>query len=143
MPWVNDWIFVAGGDMVMEQWREFRLQLGLSAVITIGADAPGLFVEPPPWAWLWLPLADETAYTLDHLRLGVDFLRRAAQARRKALLHGGRGMHRARPLVGAYLLAEGQPLPGVLRALEQRPWLPPYKGDVALLETWSQQHPPG
>lgn len=137
MPWVNEFIFAAGGDMPVEQWREFKMQLGLSAVITIGDDAPGLFVDPRPWAWLWLPVADEASYALEHFELGVGFLRHAAQHQRKVLLHGGRGMHRARPLVAAFLLGQGQTLPEVLRTLEQRPWLPPYKGEVALLERWA------
>jgi hypothetical protein len=137
MTWVTDHVFVAGGEFVVDDWPTFQAQTGLSAVITISADKPGLFVDPPPWAWLWLPIADESAYTLDQLQLGVAFIDRALQANRKVLLHGPQGMHRARPLVAAHRLASGKSLQRVLREIEQRPWLPPYKGDVALLEVFA------
>jgi hypothetical protein len=137
MTWVTDHIFVAGGEFVVEAWREFQAQTGISAVVTIAAEAPGLFADPPPWAWLWLPLADEGAYTLEHLDLGAAFVERALRAGRRVLLHGPQGMHRARPLFAACLLSGGKSLARVLREVEQRPWLPPYKGDPALLEAFA------
>jgi hypothetical protein len=133
MTWVTEHVFVAGGEFVVEGWREFQSQTDVSAIITIADDGPGVFTDPRPWAWLWLPVADEGAYTLDTLALGVDFIRRALAAGRKVLLHGPRGLHRARPLAAAHLLATGRSLARVLREVERRPWLPPYHGDPDLL----------
>ncbi len=139
MTWVTDQIFVAGGAFVVETWKDFQAQTGVSAIITIGTEAPGIFVDPLPWAWLWLPVADELGYTLAHLTLGVAFIDQARAAGRTLLLHGPKGQHRARPLVAAHLLASGKSLARVLREVELRPWLPPYKGDPSLLEAFLQQ----
>jgi hypothetical protein len=50
------------------------------------------------------------------------------------LLHAPKGVHRTRPLVAAHLVLQGKTVARVLREMEQRPWLPPYKGDPALLD---------
>jgi len=71
MTWATDHIFVAGGDFVTEHWREFQAQAGVSAIITVSAEKPGEFIDPRPWALLWLPVEDEDAYTLEQLRLAV------------------------------------------------------------------------
>lgn len=134
MTWATDQIFVAGGDFVAERWGDVQAQTGVSAILTVSAEKPGEFTNPLPWALLWLPIAEEGAYTLEHLRLGVAFIENALAAQRKLLLHGPQAMHRVRPLVAAHLLAGGKSLLRVLREMEQRPWLPPYKGDPALLE---------
>jgi hypothetical protein len=134
MTWATDDIFVAGGEFVVENWASFREQTGVSAIVTVSIDRPGIFGEPLPWAWLWLPIADEGAYTLDALGLGVRFIEAALAAQRKVLLHGPQGLHRTRPLVAAHLLAGGKSLSRVLREIEQKPWLPPYRGDIELLK---------
>ncbi len=134
MTWATDRIFVAGGEFVSTQWPETQAQTGVSAVVTVGDDKPGEFADPRPWALLWLPVADESAYTLDHLKLGTQFIDAALQAERRVMLHAPKGVHRTRPLVAAHLLAAGKSLTRVLREIEQRPWLPPYQGSVALLE---------
>ncbi|MGH2523345.1 MAG: dual specificity protein phosphatase family protein [Anaerolineales bacterium] len=138
MTWATDHIFVAGGDFVVENWREFQHQAGVSAIITASAEKPGEFVDPLPWAALWLPVDEEDQYTLDQLRLGVQFIEIALAAGRKVLLHAPKGVHRTRPLVAAHLIRRGKSLARVLREMEQRPWLPPYKGAVALLEELAQ-----
>jgi hypothetical protein len=134
MPWVTDSIFVAGGDYVRESWSDFQSQSGVSAVITVAAEGPAAYLSPLPWAALWLPVDDEAAYRLDQLALGVRFIQEALAEGRKLLLHGPKGVHRTRPLLAGHLLAEGKSLPRVLRTIEEKPWLPPYKGDPALLE---------
>lgn len=134
MTWATDHIFVAGGDFVAEHWREFQAQAGVSAIITVSAERPGAFTDPLPWALLWLPVEDEQSYTLEQLRLGTQFIDAALAAGRKVLLHGAKGVHRTRPLVAAHLIAGGKSLARVIREMEQKPWLPPYKGDTTLLE---------
>ena len=134
MTWATDHIFVAGGDFVTEHWREFQAQAGVSAIITVSVEKPGVFTDPLPWALLWLPVEDEDTYTLEQLQLGAEFIGAALSAGRTVLLHGAKGVHRTRPLVAAHLVAEGKSLARVVREMEQKPWLPPYKGDVTLLE---------
>lgn len=139
MPWVTDDIFVAGGEFVSDYWPDFQAQAGVGLVLTLGLDKPGIFVEPAPWAVLWLPVAAEASWTVAQLMLGVQFLSAAAQAQRPCLIHTPAGLHRARPVVAAYQLAQGHSLARVLREVTQKPWQPPYQGDVAVLETWLQQ----
>ena len=134
MTWATDHLFVAGGEFVVESWREFQAQAGVSAVITVSAEKFSAFVEPLPWAALWLPVDDENLYTLDQLKLGAQFIEAALAAGRKVLLHAPKGVHRTRPLVAAHLVTRGKSVARVVREMEQRPWLPPYKGDAALLE---------
>jgi hypothetical protein len=134
MTWLTERIFVAGGDFVVAEWKNVHAQTGLSAIVTVDAEPPHLFTEPSPWAWLWLPVANEGAYTLEHLSLGVQFMESALAANRSVLLHGPKSMHCTRPLFAAYLLACGKSLARVLREVELKPWLPPYRGDVELLK---------
>jgi hypothetical protein len=134
MTWVTDAIFVAGGDFVFESWADFQSQSGVSAVITVSAEGPLAYRDPLPWAALWLPVEDEPAYSLEQLSLGVSFIQAALSAGRKVLLHGPKGVHRTRPLVAGHLLASGKSLARALREVEEKPWLPPYKGRVELLE---------
>ena len=134
MTWATDHLFVAGGDFVTEHWREFQAQAGVSAIITVSAEKPGAFIDPLPWALLWLPVEDEATYTLEQLNLGVAFIEAALAAGRTVLLHAAKGVHRTRPLVAAHLVARGKSIARVVREMEQKPWLPPYKGDVSLLE---------
>jgi hypothetical protein len=137
MTWATDDLFVAGGDFVVDSWREFQQQAGVTAVITIAREKPGEFTDPAPWAALWLPVEDERAYTLEHLQLGVVFIESALAAGRKVLLHAPRGVHRTRPLVAAHLIAQGKSVARVIRELEQKPWLPPYRGDPELLKQFA------
>jgi hypothetical protein len=134
LTWATDHIFVAGGDYVSEYWTDFQNQSGVGAVVTVSPERPGAYLDPAPWAALWLPVADEADYTLDQLGLGVQFIEAALTAGHKVLLHGPHGVHRTRPLVAAHLIAGGQSLARTIHDLEQKPWLPPYKGDVAVLE---------
>lgn len=137
MTWATDHIFVAGGDFVSDYWSEFQGQAGVSAVVTLCPDRPRLYVDPTPWAVLWLPVSDENAYTLDRLTLGVDFIETALAHGRKVLLHGPQGVHRTRPLVAAHLIANGKTVARTIRDLEQKPWLPPYHGSVDLLDAFA------
>ena len=146
MPWATDHIFVAGGGFVEDNWAVVQAQTGASAIITVDLDKPGEFKEPRPWAWLWLPVESEERYTLDQLRLGAQFIEAALAAGRTVLLHGAQGAHRTRPLVAAHLIAQGKSVSRVVKELEQKPWLAPYRGQVALLEQLKEQggeHEPG
>jgi hypothetical protein len=138
MTWVTDHIFVAGGEFATEQWATLHGQTGITAIITVSVDKPGVFENPAPWAVLWLPLDDEKSYTFSHLQLGARFIADALADKRQILLHGPKGLHRARPLVAAHLLMSGKSLARVQREIEQRPWLPPYKGDLTLLEKFAE-----
>ena len=139
MTWVTDSIFVAGGDFVREFWTDFQSQAGVSAVITVSPDGPVAYVDPLPWAALWLPVGDEAGYRLDQLALGVSFIQSGLAAGHKLLLHGPKGVHRTRPLVAGYLLAAGKSLARAVREVEEKPWLPPYKGDLSVLEQLASQ----
>ncbi|MCC7361939.1 MAG: dual specificity protein phosphatase family protein [Anaerolineales bacterium] len=141
MTWATDDIFVAGGDYVSANWAEFQAQAGVNAVVTLSTDGPPTYGEPRPWAALCLPVADEAAWTPAHLSLGVAFIDAALAAGHKVLLHAPAGLHRTRPLVAAHLLARGRSLARVLRDLEAKPWLPPYKGSREVLEQWGAQLP--
>ena len=134
MTWVTDSIFVAGGDFVREYRTDFQSQTGVTALVTVSVEGPAAFVNPLPWAALWLPVEDEAAYSLDQLALGVSFIQAALAAGRKVLLHGPKGVHRTRPLVAGHLLAGGRSLARALREVEEKPWLPPYKGNASILE---------
>lgn len=134
MTWATDTLFVAGGDFVTEHWREFQSQADINAVIVLATTPPSFMLDPLPAALLWLPVDDESHYTLEQLKLGTQFIADMLAAKRKVLLHSPIALHHTRPLVAAHLLAQGKSLARVLREMEQRPWLPPYQGDVTLLE---------
>ena len=134
MTWATDHLFVAGGDYVSEYWRDFQSQTDVGAVITVSPERPPAYLDPAPWATLWLPVAEENAYTLDQLALGAQFIDAALNAGYKLLLHGPHGVHRTRPLVAAHLIAHGKTVARVVRDLQEKPWMPPYLGEVEVLE---------
>ena len=134
MTWATDHLFVAGGDYVSEYWRDFQSQTDVGAVITVSPERPPAYLDPAPWATLWLPVAEENAYTLDQLALGAQFIDAALNAGYKLLLHGPHGVHRTRPLVAAHLIAHGKTVARVVRDLQEKPWMPPYHGEVEVLE---------
>ncbi len=88
MTWVTDTIFVAGGDFVREFWADFQSQAGVTAVVTVSAAGPVAYLNPLPWAALWLPVDDEAGYSLEQLELGVAFIQTALAGGHKVLLHG-------------------------------------------------------
>src|SRR5262249_46795931 len=138
MSWATDSIFVAGGDYVCESWADFQAQTGGSAVITVSAEGPLAYLAPLPLAALWLPVDDEAGSSLEQLALGVGFSQDMLAGGRKLLLHGPKGVHRTRPLVAGHLLVSGKSLARVLRTMEEKPWLPPYQGDLGVLEAFVQ-----
>jgi hypothetical protein len=139
MTWVTDSIFVAGGDFVREFWSDFQSQASVSAVITVSSEGPLAYRDPLPWAALWLPVDDEAEYSLEQLALGVSFIEAALHSGRKVLLHGPKGVHRTRPLVAGHLIAAGKSLARAIREVEDKPWLPPYKGSVEVLEAFASE----
>jgi hypothetical protein len=76
---------------------------------------------------------------VDQLALGVTFIDAALNAGYKVLLHGPHGVHRTRPLVAAHLIARGKSVARAVREVEQKPWLPPYKGRVETLEQFAKE----
>ena len=64
MTWATDDIFVAGGDFVREYWADFQAQASVTAVVTVSAEGPVAYLNPLPWAALWLPVDDEAGYSL-------------------------------------------------------------------------------
>lgn len=139
MTWVTDHVFVAGGDYVSDYWADFQAQAGVRAVITVAPTRPGAYLDPAPWAALWLPVADEGGYSPAQLFLGATFMAQALAQGHKVLLHGRQGVHRTRPLVAAHLITQGQGVSRAIRAVEQKPWLPPFKGQPAVLEAFAAQ----
>lgn len=143
MAWIADDIFAAGGEQVTQDWAGFQAQAGALAVVLVSPGPLPALDAPRPWALLWLPVEAETEYALHHFQLGVDFVAAARAARQKVLLLGPRGLHHVRPLFAALLLSEGRSLARTLREVQQKPWLPPYRGEPALLEEWMTRIKPG
>ena len=140
MTWVNDHLFVAGGDLIAETWADFQNQTGITVVVSLRAEGPENFGPPLPLAYLWLPADDAEELSLDGWRLGAQFIEAAVTLNRRVLLHCRLGLHRVRPLFAAYLVHTGKSVRAALREVEERPWMKPYRGDPERLEEFARKY---
>jgi hypothetical protein len=74
--------------------------------------------------YLYLPTIDDDAPSIEHLDLGVSFIREVIQSGEKVYIHCGAGVGRAPTMAAAYLIAEGCSLDEALGKIKKvRPFI--------------------
>jgi hypothetical protein len=135
MSWVSDQIFAAGGTTILQDWRQFQLDTGITTVVHLNPDSPDEFVGPEPARFLWLDITHEDDADFEHREQAGRFVLEAVYSGEKVLLHATKGRHRTRWVFVAYLILSGRKPSTALRLAEKLPWLAPYNTDR---ERWEQ-----
>ncbi len=138
MTWVDERIYAGGGAHIPATWGAFARQTGISAVLHLNPARPEPFLGPPPQAFLWLDLADESQAGLDERWLAGRFLAAGIESGLRVLIHSGLGRHRVRWAYVAYRICVGRPVAAALRQAAQKPWLSPYRTDAAAWEAFAR-----
>lgn len=139
MTWVEDRIYAAGGEHIPQTWAEFAHQTGIAAVLHLRPGAPASFQGPPPEAYLWLGLEDETEAGLAERWLAAAFVRDSLGAGRKVLIHSSLGRHRTRWIFVAWAIVDGRSTQTALRLAAARPWLSPYPTQPEAWEAFARE----
>jgi hypothetical protein len=139
VTWVHDRIFAGGGESLPATWGAFADQTGVTAVLHLRPGKPALFHGPPPRSFLWLDLESE-AEVDDRTRwLAGRFLADCLAGGQAVLLHSSLGRHRGRWAYVAYRILMGRSASAALREAAERPWLGPYRTDVAAWESFAAE----
>ena len=89
--------------------------------------------------YLHLPTVDDTAPSIEHLRRGVNFIRREVEAGGKVYIHCAGGVGRAPTMAAAYFISEGYSLDAALALIRRtRPFIkimPPQMAQLQKFET--------
>jgi len=129
MTWVQDGIFAAGGEALVQGWEDFAAQTGVTAVLHLRPSAPMPFLGRPPTAYLWLGLDDENEAGAEERWLVGSFIVACLAQGRRILLHASRGRHRTRWAYVAYRICAGSTPEAALHRAGEPPWMAPYHSD--------------
>jgi dual specificity MAP kinase phosphatase len=90
--------------------------------------------------YLYLPTVDDQAPSIEHLDMGVAFIREVIEAGGKVYIHCGAGVGRAPTMAAAYLLAEGHTLEQALALIRQaRPFIAITPPQMEQLERYARR----
>jgi hypothetical protein len=91
--------------------------------------------------YLYLPVIDNTAPTLEDLEKGVEFIQQHIAEGNKVYIHCKSGVGRAPTMVAAYLIAEGASVEdAIARITTVRPFIRVLPDQLSRLREFSDQH---
>lgn len=116
---ITDGIVVGTNACCQTHFEEkLRDELGIEADISLEGERidAALGVQ----YYLWLPVEDRHAPTLEQLELGVVMLEKLVAMRKKVYVHCKNGHGRAPTLVAAYLVRKGKSVSDAIEFLRER-----------------------
>lgn len=137
LTWVHEQIYAGGGDHIPAEWDSFRDQTGVSAILHLNPVEPVIFQGPIPLAYLWMNIDRESEVGQKDRWEAASFLRICLDADQRVLIHSGRGRHRIRWVLVAYLILAGSTVKGAISQVEEKPWLSPYHTELG---EWNRFH---
>jgi hypothetical protein len=127
-----------GGQMDARGWRWLAAR-GLTADLNLRSEFDDAAHGIQPDAYLWLPIDDDHAPTLDQLATGVAFIGRAIEAGGKVYVHCASGVGRAPTMAAAYLVSTGlSPEQAWALIRETRPFINPTPPQLEILEAFAK-----
>lgn len=133
--YIIDGIFIGTNQCCQMDFDKMLLQRKITADISLEKerlDAP-FGVE----FYVWIPVEDHTAPTLDQLEFGVSVLEKIIAMKKKVYVHCKRGHGRAPTLVAAYLMKMGKTLNETIKFLKsKRPAIHLRESQIAALKKW-------
>ena len=111
-----------GGALMFDDLERLR-QLGVGAVVNLCAERPDnpYHLRRTQMDYLWLPVADTRAPTVDQILQGLAWLEQRVQTGRKVYIHCAAGMGRSVTLLACWYLYTGSMnVPQVLAFVKRR-----------------------
>lgn len=103
---IAEGLFV-GGEIDQCEWKSLS-GMGITFCVNLQHERQDTFDGTPIDGYLWLPVRDGAAPTMEHLRVGVRFVDAGIRSGRKVLIHCKAGTGRSPVLCAAYLVTQGQ-----------------------------------
>lgn len=128
-----------GGQYLRRGWALLE-ERGITAVVNMRKEFDDRAEGIAPGRYLHLPTIDNTAPTLEHLRKGVEFIRRELQEGGRVYIHCEAGVGRAPTMAAAYLTAEGwRPAAAWEHLRSRRPFVRPTLPQIEQIVVFAQK----
>jgi predicted protein tyrosine phosphatase len=129
-----------GGQMNARGWRWLAAH-GLTADVNLRSEFDDARRGIAPPAYLWLPIPDDHAPSMEQLDRGVEFIQSVVASGGKVYVHCASGVGRAPTLAAAYLVSTGlSPDQAWALIRKTRPFIKPTPPQLAALERFASEH---
>jgi predicted protein tyrosine phosphatase len=126
-----------GGQINARGWRWLAAR-GLTADVNLRSEFDDAAHGVAPQAYLWLPIPDDHAPSMQQLCTGVDFIQRIIAAGGKVYVHCASGVGRAPTLAAAYLISTGLSPDQAWELIRRtRPFIKPTPPQLAAIERFA------
>ena len=126
-----------GGQINARGWRWLAAR-GLTADVNLRSEFDDAAHGIAPDAYLWLPIPDDHAPSVQQLGTGVDFIRREIAGGGKVYVHCAGGVGRAPTLAAAYLVSTGLSPDQAWALIRQtRPFIKPTPPQLAAVDRFA------
>lgn len=133
--YITNGIYIGTNQCCQVHFDEVLTRDGISADISLEKDR----LDAPFGVdfYLWIPVEDHTAPTLDQIKLGIAVIDRLVTMKKKVYVHCKNGHGRAPTLVIAYLMKNGQEFSEALALIKsKRPSIHLQDAQIKALKTW-------
>lgn len=104
---ITEFIFL-GTNLCCSLRSHIQILLDLEVTAEIDLERERQDVAPDVEVYLWLPVVDKTAPTMDQFAAGVTLMANMTKRRKKVYVHCQYGHGRSPTLVAAYLISQGK-----------------------------------
>lgn len=132
---IADGIFIGTNQCCQMHFDKALTRDGISADISLEKDR----LDAPFGVefYVWIPVEDHTAPTLDQMKFGVATLDKLAAMEKRVYVHCKNGHGRAPTLVAAYLIKNGRKLDDALALIRsKRPSVHFQDAQIEALKEW-------
>jgi len=128
-----------GGQYRRYGWPSLKGR-GITAVVNMRIEWDDRALGIAPERYLYLPTVDDEAPSLEHLRLGSEFIAEELERGGGVYVHCGSGIGRAATLVAAYLVTCGRsPEEAWAEIRRVRPFVRPSAVQIEQLEAFARR----
>jgi predicted protein tyrosine phosphatase len=131
-----------GGQYRQRGWERLAAR-GITAVVNLRTEFDDEAAGIAPQRYLYLPTADDTPPSLEHLRAGVDFITEEIRCAGSVYVHCGSGVGRAPTMAAAYLTSTGLTSNEAwVKIRLARPFIRPTPGQISQVDTFAKASRP-
>ena len=131
-----------GGQYTQRGWPALTRR-GITAVVDLRIEFDDRKAGIAPETYLYLPVVDDEAPSLQQLSAGVRFVTEVISSGGAVYIHCGAGVGRAPTMAAAYLVSTGMESEQALEAIQAtRPFIRPKPTQVAQIERFAKQSHP-
>ncbi len=128
-----------GGQYKKRGWPRLARR-GVTAVVNMRIEFDDAAAGIAPESYLYLPVVDDTAPSIEQLAQGAAFIRDEIAAGGEVYIHCGAGVGRAATMAVAYLVSTGlSPAQAWATVRRVRPFVKPTPSQLAQIEAFAAQ----